>query len=72
MKLQTLQIVHQLCQQILLVLYWQIFITKNVRHEIDWYILHTVLLVVMLLFIIAIICDHYAKHRSKLRNVLLC
>ena len=31
----------------------------------DFCILHTVLLVMILLFIIDIICYHYAKHRSK-------
>ena len=31
----------------------------------DCYILHTVLLVIMLLFIITIIFHHYAKHKSK-------
>ena len=30
-----------------------------------YYILHTVLLVIILQFIIAIIYYHYAKHRSK-------
>ena len=34
----------------------------------DCYILLTVLLVIILLFIIAIICYHYAKHRSKLKK----
>ena len=34
----------------------------------DCYILHTVLLVIILLLIIAIICYHYAKHRSKLKK----
>ena len=38
---------------------------KKVRYNMDYYILHTVLLVIMLLFIITIICYHYAKHRSK-------
>ena len=45
---------------------------KKVRYKIDCYILSTVLLVIMLLFIITIICYHYAKHRSKLKNLLLC
>ena len=45
---------------------------KKVRYKIDCYILHTVLLVIMLLFIITTICYHYAKHRSKLKNLLLC
>ena len=34
---------------------------KKVRYSIDCYILHTVLLVIVLLFIIAVICYHYAK-----------
>ena len=41
------------------------FHDKKVRYKMDCYILHTVLLVVILLFIITIICYHYAKHRSK-------
>ena len=36
----------------------------------DCYILHTVLLVIILLFIIAIICYHYAELRSKKYIVL--
>ena len=35
---------------------------KKVRYKIDCYILHT----------ITITCYHYAKHRSKLKNILLC
>ena len=35
---------------------------KNIKYEIDWYILHTVLLAIILLLIIAIIYYHYAKH----------
>ena len=31
----------------------------------DCLLLYTVLLVIVLLFIIAIICYHYARHRSK-------
>ena len=45
---------------------------KKVRYKMDFYILHTVLLVIILLFMIAIICYHYAKHRSKLKKILLC
>ena len=36
-----------------------------------FYILHTGLLLMILLFIIAIICYHYARHRSEQKNVLL-
>ena len=36
----------------------------------DRYILSTALLVVILLFTIASICYHYAKHRSKLKKYL--
>ena len=35
----------------------------------DCYTLQTVLLMIMLLFIIAIICYHYAKHRSKPKKI---
>ena len=38
---------------------------KNIRLKMDCYILHTVLLVTVLLFIITIICYHYTKHRLK-------
>ena len=41
------------------------FYNKKVRYKMDYYILHTVLLVIKLLFIVAIICYHYAKHRCK-------
>ena len=41
---------------------------KKVRHKIDFYILHTVSLLIILL-IIAIICYHYANHRSKQKNI---
>ena len=40
--------------------------SKKVR---DCYILHTVLLVTILLLIITIICYHYAKHRSKQKDI---
>ena len=39
---------------------------KKVKDKVN--VLRTVLLVIILLFIIAIICYHYAKHRSKLKN----
>ena len=38
---------------------------KNVRFKMDYYILHTFSLVIILLFIIAIICYCYTKYRSK-------
>ena len=38
---------------------------KKVRHKIDCYILHTILLVIILLLIIIIISYHYVKNRSK-------
>ena len=37
----------------------------NVKEALD-------LLAIILLLIIPIICYHYAKHSSKLRNILLC
>ena len=40
---------------------------KKVRNRMDCYILQRVLLMIILLFIIAIICYHYGKHRSKLK-----
>ena len=42
------------------------FHNKKERYKRDFYILRTVLL----LFIIAIICYHYGKHRTNLINVL--
>ena len=45
---------------------------RKVRYKRDCYILHTILLVIILLCIITIICYIYAKHRSKLKNVLPC
>ena len=44
------------------------FHIRKVRFKIDGYILYTILLVIILLFIIAIIFYHYAK----LKNVLSC
>ena len=41
------------------------FCNKKVRYKMDCYILHTVLLVIILLFMVTIICYHYAKPRSK-------
>ena len=41
---------------------------KKVRYEMDCYILHSFLLVIILLFIIAIIFYHYAKHKSKQKD----
>ena len=41
---------------------------KKVRYKMDCYIFHTVLIVIILLFIIAIICYRYAKHSSKLKK----
>ena len=43
---------------------------KKVRYKMGCYILHTVLLVIILLFIITIICYRYAKHRLKCIVVL--
>ena len=39
---------------------------KNVRYKMDCHILHTVLLVVILLFIIAIICYHYRSIQKRI------
>ena len=41
---------------------------KKVKYKVDWFILHTVLSVIILLLIITIICYHYAKHRSKQKD----
>ena len=44
---------------------------KNVRYKMDCYTLHTFLLVIILFFVIAIICYHYAKHWSKLKYIYI-
>ena len=44
------------------------FQNKIVIYTTDFYILHTVLIVII--FTIAIICYHYAKRRSKRKNIL--
>ena len=41
---------------------------KKVENKNDCYILETLLLVIILLLTIAIICYHYARHRSKQEN----
>ena len=41
---------------------------KKVRYKIDCYILHPVLLMNLLLLIIALMCYHYVKHRSKQKD----
>ena len=38
---------------------------KKSGYKIDYFILHTVILVMIILFIIAIICYHYTKDRQK-------
>ena len=43
--------------------------SEKTRYKIHCYILHTALLVIILLLIITIICYHYAKHRSKQKNI---
>ena len=42
---------------------------KKVRHKIDCFILHAVLLVIILLLILTIICYHYGKHRPKQKSI---
>ena len=41
------------------------FINKKSRYKMDSYTPRMVSLMVILLFTVAIICYHYAKHRSK-------
>ena len=41
----------------------------NSYKKVHCYILHTVLLVIVLLLIIAFICYHYAKHWSKQKGI---
>ena len=42
---------------------------RKVKYKIDCYILHIILLVIILLSITTIICYHYARHRSKQKNI---
>ena len=42
---------------------------ENVRHKMNCYISHTVLLVIILLLIIAIIYYHNVKHWSKQKDI---
>ena len=42
---------------------------KKVRHKINCYILHTVLLAIILLLIITIVCYHFINHRSKQKGI---
>ena len=46
------------------------FYNKKVTYKMDCYILHTFLLVTICLYIIAIICYHYAKYRSKQKIIV--
>ena len=48
------------------------FHNNKVRYKMDCFNLHIVLLAIILLFITVIICCHYAKNRSKLKNILPC
>ena len=43
---------------------------KKVKYKMDCYMLHSVLLVIILLFTITIICNYYAKRRSKPKKIL--
>ena len=45
------------------------FHNKKVQCKMDCHILHRVLLVIKFLFIIAIICYHYATRKSKQKNI---
>ena len=42
----------------------------TITYKMDCYILHTFLLVTICLYIIAIICYHYAKYRSKQKIIV--
>ena len=45
------------------------FNDEKVRYKVDCCILHTFLLVVIVLFIFAINCCHYTKHRLKQKHI---
>ena len=38
---------------------------KILRYKMDCYILHTISLIIILIFVIAIIRNHYTRHKSK-------
>ena len=42
---------------------------KKVRHKINCYILHTLLLAIILLLIITIVCYHFTNHSSKQKGI---
>ena len=44
------------------------FDDQKVKYKLNCYIQYTVLFVIILLFVIATNCYHYAKHRSKLKK----
>ena len=46
------------------------FYNEKKIYEMDCYILHEVLLLIILLSIIAIICYHYTKHKSKQKKLM--
>ena len=46
--------------------------SKKVRYKSDCYILHAVLSVIILILIITNIWYHFAKHRSKIKDIFLC
>ena len=45
------------------------FDDKKIKYKMDCYILHTFLLKMISLFLIAIICYHYTKHKSKQKRM---
>ena len=47
------------------------FHNEKVRYKMDSYILDTILLVIILLCIITIFYYRYAKHSSKLKNIVV-
>ena len=47
------------------------FDNKKVRHKMDCYIFHTFLLLIILLFIIAIICDNDIKQNVEQNKIVL-
>ena len=47
----------------------KVLATIKIRHKINCYILHTVLLAMILLLLIATVCYQYAKNRSKQKGI---
>ena len=48
------------------------FNNKKLRYKTGCYFIHTALILIVLLFIIVIVCYHYAKYSLKIKNIFPC